>query len=68
MKASKYFLILFFVSLAAFSNTIINSDQPIQDPPDEFTTLAKYLENNVGFIKGDFPIVDADEIKKNLKK
>jgi rhodanese-related sulfurtransferase len=67
MKASKYFLMLFFVSLAAFSNTIINSDQPIQDPPDEFTTLAKYLENNVNFIKGDFPIVDADEIKKNLK-
>ena len=58
---------LFFVSIGTFANTPINDIQLSLDPPDEFTTLAEFLEGKIDFIKGDFPIVNADEIKKNLK-
>lgn len=67
MKKLKYFLILFFVSIGTFANTYINDIQLDVDPPNEFTSLVDFLEGKVDFIKGDFPIVDADEVKKNLK-
>lgn len=67
MKQFKYFLILFVVSFGAFGNTFSGHLQPNLDPPDEFTTLAELLENNLNFLKGDFPIITADEVKKNLK-
>ena len=59
-------LILFLVSLGVYSNHTLKNKNFIQDPPDEFTTLAKYLEKNVNFLKGDFPIMEAEEIKKKL--
>ncbi len=67
MKQIKFFLMLFFVSIGTFGNTNIKGIQIDFDPPDEFTTLAEFLEGNVNFIKGDFPIIKADEVKKNLK-
>ena len=67
MKQLKYFLILFFVSIGTFGNTYSSNNQMDFDPPDEFATLAEFLEGKVNFIKGDFPILKADEVKKNLK-
>ncbi len=67
MKQFKYFLMLFLVSIATFGKTFSNYPQPGLDPPDEFTTLATFLEGKLNFIKGDFPIITADEVKKNLK-
>lgn len=67
MKQLKYFLMLFFVSFGTFGNTNMNGTQIKLDPPDEFTTLAEFLEGRVDFIKGDLPIIKADEVKKNLK-
>ena len=64
MKKSLIFLIALLVSATTFSNSI----QAIEpDPIDEFETLASYLETNVDFIKGDMPIIMADEVKKNFK-
>ena len=67
MKQFKLFLMLLFVSIGTFGNTYISNSQINLDPPDEFTTLAEFLEGKVDFIKGDFPIINADEVKKNLK-
>ena len=67
MKQFKFFLMLFFVSIGTFGNTYKSNSQINLDPPNEFTTLAEFLEGRVDFIKGDFPIINADEVKKNLK-
>ncbi len=67
MKHFKYFLMLFFVSVGTFANTYNSSTAPNLEPPDEFTTLVEFLEGKIDFIKGDFPIVPADEVRKNLK-
>lgn len=67
MKNVKYFLMLFFVSIGTFASTSFGNPQITLDPPDEFTTLAEFLKGRVDFVKGDFPIVNADEVKKNLK-
>ena len=42
--------------------------KPNSDAPDEFETLVKYLEENSNFIANDaFPIINADDVKSNLK-
>ena len=66
MKKLKFFWILFFVSVATFGNNVGKLEVK-SDPPDEFTTLLEFLEGKVDFIKGNFPIIPADEVKKNLK-
>ena len=67
MKKLNYLLILFFVSIGTFGNTYNKDTHQNLDPPDEFTTLVEFLEGRLDFIKGDFPIINADEVRKNLK-
>lgn len=67
MKKLNYFLILFFVSIGTFGHTYSNNTERYLDPPDEFTTLVELLEGKLDFLKGNFPILTADEVKKNLK-
>lgn len=60
-------MILFFVSFGTFaSEYVINNNDRETNPPDEFTALVEFLEENVDFLKGDFPIIKAEEVKKNL--
>ena len=67
MKQIQFFLMLFFVSMGSYGNMSTNCTPLNLDPPDEFTSLVEFLEGRVDFIKGDFPIIMADEVKKNLK-
>ncbi|MFD2518309.1 rhodanese-like domain-containing protein [Salinimicrobium flavum] len=67
MKKLNLFWILFFVSMATFGNVYVDHLELRSNPPDEFTTLVEFLEGKVDFIKGDFPIIAAEEVKKNLK-
>lgn len=72
MKKTKSFLIVLFIAMATFysgfSNVANITVQPNLDPPDEFGILLEYLESNSNFINdGAFPIVNADEVRKNLK-
>ena len=67
MRHFKYFLMLFFVSVGTFGNTFNSNPGLTLDPPDEFTTLVEFLKGKADFIKGDFPIIPAEEVKKNLK-
>lgn len=72
MKKTKSFFIVFFIAVATFYSGLLNAanevNQPNLDPPDEFEILVKYLESNLNFInEGAFPIISADEVKKNLK-
>lgn len=64
MKKSLILLIMLFISATAFSNSIYAIET---EPTDEFETLVNYLETNADFIKGELPIIMADEVKKNLK-
>ncbi len=64
MKKPLFYLIALLISAASFSSSI-NAIEP--DPIDEFGALVNYLETNVDFIKGNMPIIMADEVKKNLK-
>ena len=71
MKKSRSFFLVFIMSLAAlFSGTALanKNNLPNLTPPDEFEILVKYLENNSILISNDaLPIINADEVKKNLK-
>lgn len=67
MKKFKNLLMLFFVSIATYGHPNINSSRIDLDPPDECAALVEFLEGKVNFIKDDFPIINADEVKKNLK-
>ena len=64
MKKPLIFLIALFISAISFSNST-TAIEP--DPIDEFEALVNYLETNVDFIKGNMPIIMADEVKKNFK-
>jgi len=70
MKKTKLFLIAFFITTLTTVfygySSVVNLS--IVDPPDEFETLLKYLESNPNFITDDaLPIIDAEEVKNNLK-
>lgn len=65
-KLSFFEIVLLIVTLTIFSSFIKISKTDI-NPPDEFETLVSYLETNNNFVKGDFPIISADEVKKDLK-
>ena len=67
MKKSSVFLITIFISAAVLLSSFTNLDNTISNPPDEFETLLKYLENHNNFIEGELPLIMADEVKKNLK-
>ena len=67
MKQFKLFLMLLFVSIGTFGNTYTIDAHSKLDPPDEFTTLVQLLEGRMNFLKGDYPVIKADEVKKNLK-
>lgn len=67
MKQLKYFLMLVFVSIGTLGSIYSNNTKPNLDPSDEFKTLVEFLEGRVDFVKGNFPIIPAEEVKKNLK-
>jgi rhodanese-related sulfurtransferase len=72
MKKTKLFFVVFFIFAATFYNNVSNAAvtniQPNLDPPDEFLTLLDYLENMNDFINNEaFPIINAEEVKNNLK-
>lgn len=64
MKKTLVLLIALFISAATFSSSI-NAIET--EPTDEFTTLVNYLETNLDYLKGNMPIIMADELKKELK-
>lgn len=65
MKPLKYFLILFVLSIATYGySTNPGLDT---DPPNEFITLAEFLKDRAEFLRGEFPIIDAEEVKNNLR-
>ena len=69
MKKTTTFFIVLFISLTTFYNGFSSNKvgQSNSDPTDEFEILNKYLEANSNFILNDaFPILNADEVKKNL--
>ena len=66
MKKSVLILIALFISFAAF-NSYAQEDVDATNTTDEFTTLVNYLESNASFLKGQLPIISADEVKKNFK-
>ena len=66
MKKSVLILITLFISFAAF-NSYAQEEVNATNTTDEFTTLVNYLEPNTNFIKGELPIISADEVKKNFK-
>ena len=65
-KLSSFGIVLIFISTFLFSSFTTKSNSFI-NPPNEFETLVNYLETNNNFVKGNFPIVMADEVKKNMK-
>lgn len=64
MKKTLVLLIALFISATTFSSSI-NAIET--EPNNEFDTLVNYLEANVDFLKGNMPMIMADEVKKNLK-
>ncbi len=67
MKKTFFFLIAFFISSIALTVSYAQEENSAMTSPDEFETLVKYLEPATGFIKGELPIIMADEVKQNLK-
>jgi len=71
MKKLSIFLITILISTAVFSNSFANKtiDSLPVNPQDEFETLLNYFEANNNFINSDASpaIINADEVKKNLK-
>ena len=64
MKKTKPFFIAFFITLTA----AFYGQSSAVNPPDEFDTLLGYLESNSNFIGDEvFPIIEAEEVKNNLK-
>ncbi|MCA0133156.1 rhodanese-like domain-containing protein [Winogradskyella alexanderae] len=66
MKKSVLILIALSISFAAF-NSYAQEKVNAANTVDEFTTLVNYLEPNTSFLKGELPIIMADEVKKNFK-
>lgn len=67
MKKTFFFLIAFFVSSIALTVSYAQEENSAMTSPDEFETLVNYLEPSTGFIKGELPIITADEVKQNFK-
>ena len=67
MKKSILFLAVLFLSLTTYTVSYSQEDNATTNTTDEFETLVNYLEPNTGFIKGDLPLISADEVKKNFK-
>jgi len=67
MKKSSIFLITFCISAVFLFSSFTNLDNTTSNPPDEFETLVKYLEENNNFIENELPLIMADEVKKNFK-
>ncbi|SEQ54111.1 Rhodanese-related sulfurtransferase [Hyunsoonleella jejuensis] len=67
MKKSVLFLATLFTMLAAIASGFSQEDNLATSTPDEFNTLVNYLESNTQFIKGEFPLITADELRKNFK-
>ena len=65
-KLSSFGIVLIFFTTFLFSSFTTKSSSYI-NPPNEFETLVNYLETNNSFVQGNFPIVIADEVKKNMK-
>ena len=65
-KLSSLGIVSLIIATILFSSFTSNSDS-ITNPPNEFETLVNYIETNNYFVKGEFPIVMADEVKKNMK-
>ena len=69
MKKTTTFFIVLFIAITTFYNGFSSNlvGQTNLDPIDEFEILNKYLEANSNYILKDaFPIINADEVKKNL--
>jgi len=67
MRKSILFLAVLFLSLMTYTGSYSQEDNATVNTPDEFETLANYLETNVSFVKGKVPIIMADEVKQNFK-
>jgi len=67
MKKSILFLATLFTILTATISGFSQEDNIATGTPDEFKTLVNYLESNTQFIKGNLPLITADEVKKNFK-
>ncbi|MFD0835866.1 rhodanese-like domain-containing protein [Mariniflexile aquimaris] len=67
MKKQSFFVfVILILTTSLFSNFSAATNACI-DPPDEFETLVKYLEENNNIIKGELPIIMASEVKDNMK-
>jgi len=67
MKKQSFFVsVIFILTTALFSNFSAATNSLI-DPPDEFETLVKYLDENNNIINGELPIIMASEVKDNMK-
>ena len=71
MKKLSIYLITLLISTTVFSSSFINNsiDSLPINPQDEFEILLNYFETNNNFINSDASpaIINADEVKKNLK-
>jgi len=71
MKKLPIYLIVLLISTTVFSNSLINksTDSLVMNPQDEFEMLLDYFEANNNFINSDASpaMINADEVKKNLK-
>jgi rhodanese-related sulfurtransferase len=67
IKIITAFIMMAVVFNCSFGAANTTNDS-LADPIDEFKLLVEYLENAPGYIfTADLPIIDADEVKKNLK-
>lgn len=66
MKKISFGIVSLIIATILFSS-FTNKSNSIINPPNEFETLVNYLETNNYFVKSEFPIVMADEVKKNMK-
>lgn len=67
MKTLKYLLILLFVSVGTFGSTLKASSLDT-DPPDEFTTLVKFLNGKIDFLKERKRTGQSSQNGENQKK
>lgn len=67
MKKFFFFLMGLLLSLSTLTVIYAQEESTAISAPDEFETLVKYLEPTASFIKGELPIILADEVKQNFK-
>ncbi len=67
MKKSFFFLTGLFLTLFTLTGIYAQEESLATVATDEFETLVNYLEPSTGFIKGEIPIIMADEVKQNFK-